>query len=183
MAVKKVTRRARASNQVKKLLEQSYSRVLVPDGGEHYTAEILEFPGCSSTGATPAEAYANLERAAETWLARWLSDGKEAPRPFTSKETSGRFALRLPKSLYVRASQAAARESVSLNLYIANAVAERVGASAAMQAFDGVVNELSKLAPRGAEGGTARRAGAAQAAQAAHSARHRSERIAAAARV
>jgi predicted HicB family RNase H-like nuclease len=123
----------------------------VPDGGEHYTAEILEFPGCSATGATPAEAYANLERAAETWLTRWLSDGKEAPRPFTSKETSGRFALRLPKSLYVRASQAAARESVSLNLYIANAVAERVGASAAMQAFDGVVNELSKLAPRSHE--------------------------------
>jgi predicted HicB family RNase H-like nuclease len=182
MAVKKVVRRARASNQVKKLLEQSYSRVLVPDGGEHYTAEILEFPGCSATGATPAAAYANLERAAESWLTRWLNDGKEAPRPFTSKETSGRFALRLPKSLYVRASQAAARESVSLNLYIANAVAERVGASAAMQAFDGVVNELSKLAPRGAESGAARRAGA-QAAQSAHSARYRSERMATAARV
>jgi predicted HicB family RNase H-like nuclease len=182
MAVKKVVRRTRATNQVKKLLEQSYSRVLVPDGGEHYTAEILEFPGCSATGATPAGAYANLERAAEVWLTRWLNDGKEAPRPFTSKETSGRFALRLPKSLYVRASQAAARESVSLNLYIANAVAERVGASAAMQAFDGVVNELSKLAPRGAESGATRRAGA-QSAQSAHSARHRGERMAAAARV
>jgi predicted HicB family RNase H-like nuclease len=182
MAVKKVVRRARASNQVKKLLEQSYSRVLVPDGGEHYTAEILEFPGCSATGATPAGAYANLERAAELWLTRWLNEGKEAPRPFTSKETSGRFALRLPKSLYVRASQAAAREAVSLNLYIANAVAERVGASAAMQAFDGVVNELSKLAPRGSESGTARRAGA-QSAQSAHSARYRSERTPAAARV
>ena len=148
MAIKNVSRRARASNQVKQLLEQSYSRVLVPDGGEHYTAELLEFPGCLSTGATPAQAYANLERAAEAWLVRWLREGKEAPRPFTSRETSGRFALRLPKSLYVRASQAAARESVSLNLYIANAVAERVGASAALSAFDGVVSELSKLAPR-----------------------------------
>jgi hypothetical protein len=108
-----------------------------------------------------------------------LGDGKEAPRPFTSKETSGRFALRLPKSLYVRASQAAARESVSLNLYIANAVAERVGASVAMQAFDGVVNELNKLAPRGGATLTARRAGAAGSTP---SSRQRDERIASAAR-
>lgn len=158
MPIKKAGRRARASTQVKKLLEQSYSRVLVPDGGEHYMAEVLEFPGCFSTGGTPAEAYANLERAAESWLVRWLSEGKEAPRPFTNRETSGRFALRLPKSLYVRASQAAARESVSLNLYIANAVAERVGASAALSAFDGVVSELSRLAPRSLEGVAARRA-------------------------
>ena len=154
---KKANRRARATVQVKRLLEQSYSRVLAPDGGEHYAAEILEFPGCSSTGATPAEAYANLERAAEAWLTRWLDDGREAPRPFSRSKTSGRFALRLPKSLYVRASQAAAREAVSLNLYIANAVAERVGASAALSAFDGIVNELSKLAPRASVSGPARR--------------------------
>jgi len=124
--------------------------VLVPNGDEHYTAEILEFPGCSSTGATPAEAYANLERTAEAWLTRWLNEGRDVPRPFISRDTSGRFALRLPKSLYVRASQAAAREAVSLNMYIANAVAERVGASATLSTFDGVVNELNKLGPRGA---------------------------------
>lgn len=154
--VKKTSGRARASTQVKKLLEQSYSRVVVPEGDGHYTAEILEFAGCTSTGATPALAYANLERAAEDWLTRWLGTGRAAPRPFTSRETSGRFALRLPKSLYVRASQAAARESVSLNLYIANAVAERVGASATLTAFDGVVGELSKLAQRGSLNGSVR---------------------------
>jgi hypothetical protein len=62
---------------------------------------------------------------------------------------------------------------VSLNLYIANAVAERVGASTALQAFDGVVSQLNKLAPRGAE--NARRASAAPSP---HSGRHRSERTA-----
>lgn len=143
--VRKIGGRARASTRVKKLLEQSYSRVVVPEGGGRYTAEVLEFPGCASTGASPAEAYKNLERAAELWLVRWLGEGREAPRPFTSRETSGRFALRLPKSLYVRASQAAARESVSLNLYIANAVAERVGVSATL---DGIVAELPRLEPR-----------------------------------
>jgi predicted RNase H-like HicB family nuclease len=153
---KRASRRGRTSTHAKKLLEQSYSRVLVPDGDQQYVAELLEFPGCSCTGATPAEAYANLERAAEAWITRCLDDGRDVPRPFTSREISGRFALRLPKSLYVRASQAAAREAVSLNLYIANAVAERVGTSATLSAFDGVVSELSKLAPRRSLGGAAR---------------------------
>lgn len=143
--VRRVGGRPRSSNQVKKLLEQSYSRVVVPQGGGRYAAEVLEFPGCIAAGASPAEAYTNLERAAEQWLARWLNEGREAPRPFTNQETSGRFALRLPKSLYVRASQAAARESVSLNLYIANAVAERVGVS---NTLDGIVGELTKFGPR-----------------------------------
>jgi predicted RNase H-like HicB family nuclease len=144
------TGRSRASTHVRKLLTQTYSRVLIPDGDDHFVAEILEFQGCSARGDTPAAAYANLERAAELWLAEWLSQGKEAPRPFTNSETTGRFALRLPKSLYVRASQAAACEGVSLNQYIANAVAERVGASTTLSAVDSVVNELKKLRVRGA---------------------------------
>jgi predicted RNase H-like HicB family nuclease len=142
---KRTTSRTRAPAHVKKLLAQTYARILTPEGDDQYGAEILEFPGCSAQGSTPAEAYANLERAAEVWLMDWLSQGKEAPRPLTNTATSGRFALRLPTGLYVRASQAAARERVSLNQYIANAVAERVGASTTLSAFDGMVSEVRKL--------------------------------------
>lgn len=85
--------------------------------------------------ATPNKAYDQLERAAERWLLDWLNEGKAVPQPLMNNTTSGRFALRLPRSLYVRASRAAARESVSLNQYIANAVAERVGASAVLAFF------------------------------------------------
>ena len=141
-------KRSRSNAEVKKLLAQTYSRVLIPSGAGWYVAEILEFPGCSAEGETPAEAYTKLERAAETWLFDWLSEGKAAPRPLTNTGTSGRFALRLPKSLYVRASKAAAFEHVSLNQYIANAVAERVGTSTALRAVDGLVSELKKLSPR-----------------------------------
>jgi len=107
----------------------------MPAEGGRYSAEILEFPGCSVEGQTPSQAYAQLEKAAEKWLLEWLSEGKAIPQPLMNNKTSGRFALRLPRSLYVRASRAAARESVSLNHYIANAVAERVGASAVLAAF------------------------------------------------
>jgi predicted RNase H-like HicB family nuclease len=148
MPKKAPPKRTRSSTEVKKLLAQTYSRVLIPSGEDLFVAEILEFPGCSAQGETPAEAYTKLERAAESWLSDWLSEGKAAPRPLTNSETSGRFALRLPKSLYVRASKAAAFEHVSLNQYIANAVAERVGTSNALQAVDGLVSELKKLSPR-----------------------------------
>lgn len=143
-------KRSRSSAEVKKLLAQTYSRVLMPTGEGVYVAEILEFPGCSAQGTSPAEAYSKLERAAEAWLTEWLNEGKAVPRPLSNTETSGRFALRLPKSLYVRASKAAAFEHVSLNQYIANAVAERVGTSTALRAVDGLVSELKKLSPRSA---------------------------------
>jgi len=131
----KSLKQKRPSNRARELLAHPYSRVLIPAAGGRYTAEILEFPGCSVEAATPNEAYAQLERAAEKWLLEWLDEGKAVPQPLMNNKTSGRFALRLPRSLYVRASRAAARESVSLNQYIANAVAERVGASAVLAAF------------------------------------------------
>jgi predicted RNase H-like HicB family nuclease len=145
MPKKASPKRPRSSAEVKKLLAQTYSRVLIPSGQGLFVAEILEFPGCSAQGETPAEAYTKLERAAELWLSDWLNEGKAAPRPLTNSETSGRFALRLPKSLYVRASKAAAFEHVSLNQYIANAVAERVGTSTALRSVDGLFDELRKL--------------------------------------
>jgi len=131
----KSAKQKKNSAQVRELLAKPYSRVLMPAEGGLYTAEILEFPGCSVEGHTPSEAYAQLEHAAEKWLHEWLNEGKVVPQPLMNNKTSGRFALRLPRSLYVRASRAAARESVSLNQYIANAVAERVGASAVLAAF------------------------------------------------
>ncbi len=121
----------RAPLRVRKLLSQPYTRVLIPEADGTFSAEILEFAGCSATGRTPSAAYANLERCAERWLRSWLAKGNPAPRLLVNQNTSGRFALRLPRSLYQRASQAAALESVSLNQFISNAVAERVGATAA----------------------------------------------------
>lgn len=131
---KKISKQKSLPAQVRELLARPYSRVLVPSDDGVFIAELLEFPGCSVRAETPSAAYVQLERRAEKWLSDWLEQGKVVPRPFLDNHASGRFALRLPRSLYVRASRAAARESVSLNQYIANAVAERVGASTALAA-------------------------------------------------
>jgi antitoxin HicB len=136
---KKISKHSSLSAPVRELLARPYSRVIVPsDAG--VIAEVREFPGCSVQAETPRAACVQLERRAEKWLSEWLEQGKTLPRPFLDNHASGRFALRLPRRSYVRASTAAARERVSLNRYIANAVAERAGASSALAAWGGRVD-------------------------------------------
>ena len=112
-------------------LKKPYGRVVRPEPDGTYMAEIVEFPGCVATGDTPADALANLESVAETWLDAVLSRGQSVPPPTDGEEFSGKLLLRLPKSLHRRAAQWAARDAVSLNQFVVAAVAERVGANAA----------------------------------------------------
>lgn len=51
----------------------------------------------------------------------------------STHKASGKVALRLPKSLHRLAALYAAREGVSLNQFLASAVAERVGAETAAE--------------------------------------------------
>ena len=123
-------------------LARPYSRILIPQEGGRFSAEILEFPGCFAEGETPEAAYANLEDAAASWLAACLAADTPVPPPLTNYEASGRFALRLPRSLYGRAAKTAAAEGTSLNQFIATAVAERIGALGVTEKLQAVVQAL-----------------------------------------
>jgi predicted RNase H-like HicB family nuclease len=127
---KKMREGAMATERVTatELLRKPYARVLIPSEDGGFTAEILEFPGCRSYGSTPDEAYQGLERAAESWIEASLDQGQEIPEPFGSVGFSGKFALRMPRSLHRRAASLAERDRVSLNQFCVTAIAERVGA-------------------------------------------------------
>ena len=90
----------------------------VCDGsGEYYFASVLELDGCMSDGATPEEAYANIREAMEGWIDTKLSGGFPVPAPIDAEKFSGKFVLRIPKTLHARLAMAAARDGVSLNQY------------------------------------------------------------------
>jgi predicted RNase H-like HicB family nuclease len=109
-----------------------YERVLIPDEASGtFTALIRELPGCVSQGDTPAEAYANLEDAAESWIGAALEVGQTIPAPRAAESHGGRVLLRLPRSLHREASEAAERDGTSLNQFILTAVAYRLGGKAA----------------------------------------------------
>jgi antitoxin HicB len=108
-------------------LRKPYGHLLVPEDEGGYRAEIIEFPGCFAEGETAAEAAANLEDAASSWLAAAIAKGQTIPEPMEELEYSGKLVVRLPKSLHRHAAFAANREGVSLNQFIVSSLAEQVG--------------------------------------------------------
>ncbi|MBI3329112.1 MAG: type II toxin-antitoxin system HicB family antitoxin [Nitrospinae bacterium] len=109
-------------------LKEPYGRILIPDEHGHYSAEILEFPGCFAEGATADEAIQALERAAKVWILAALDQGQEIPPPFMNQSFGGKVALRLPRSLHRMAARFAERDGTSLNQFLVTAIAARIGA-------------------------------------------------------
>jgi predicted RNase H-like HicB family nuclease len=109
-------------------LKRAYSRVVVPESDGTFRCEILEFPGCIASGDTAAQALANLEDVAESWLASTLARGQPIPEPIEENEFSGKLVLRWAKSMHRKAARAARYDGVSLNTFIGNCVAECLGA-------------------------------------------------------
>lgn len=62
-------------------LSAPYKRCVTPDADGSYRAEIAEFPGCIATGDTSADALANLEEVARSWLEGSLEKGLTIPAP------------------------------------------------------------------------------------------------------
>ena len=99
----------------------------VDNGEEYWLAEILDLPGCMADGATPNEAMESVEEAKELWISAHLEDGYEVPEPSDAREFSGRFVLRIPKSLHRSLALEAKREGVSLNQNIMTRLAATAG--------------------------------------------------------
>jgi predicted RNase H-like HicB family nuclease len=110
-------------------LNRPYGRVVIPESDGTFRAEIIEFPGCIAVGDTAAEALANLEGVAESWLEATLAKGQRISEPMENGGFSGKLVLRLPKTLHKKAAYMAARDGVSLNLFIISSVAQQVGRS------------------------------------------------------
>src|SRR5271154_1029776 len=127
-----MSKQARSASGVvdatKQYLQQPYARIILPESDGTYRSEILEFPGCISTGGSAAEALSQLEEVTKSWLLAALDAGQDIPQPIeNSNDFSGRLVLRLPKSLHKKAAWMAEREGVSLNQLIVSSLAESIG--------------------------------------------------------
>lgn len=87
------------------------------ESGRYFYGQVLELDGCQSHGSTFEEAYSNLREAMEGWIEVKLEFGDTIPEPVAQEGFSGKFVLRLPKSLHKRLSIEAQKEGVSLNQY------------------------------------------------------------------
>ena len=103
-----------------------YTRELIkePEGG--WFICIKELPGCMSQGDTVEEAMEMIEDAMRGWLDVSLEDGDDIPEPKLDEEFSGKFVVRLPRSLHRQLVETAEREGVSLNQFVNVALARAV---------------------------------------------------------
>ena len=85
------------------------------ESGHYFYGRILELDGCQSTGDTLEELYEGLKEAMEGYIEVKLENGLEIPIPENIEKYSGKFNVRLPKSLHQRLSIEAEKEGVSLN--------------------------------------------------------------------
>lgn len=93
---------------------------LSPDEGGGWLAEITELPGCYSDGETPEAALSSLRELLPFWLQVASEEKRPIPSPQTkaSEQFSGKFTLRVPKSLHRHLALRAEAEGISLNQYI-----------------------------------------------------------------
>lgn len=116
------------SQEIKRILKLPYHHVVVPDTETGtYTALIQEFPGCIAQGSSQSKALEALKSAAESWLEAALDMKLTIPTPAFEPEYSGKIALRISRSYHAQAIKAAERDGISLNQFLAGAIAEKLG--------------------------------------------------------
>ncbi len=115
---------------VEEYLHLPYRVILIPDrdedGNEGFVAEVEELHGCYSQGRTVDEAYQKIHDAMAGWVSVALADGQSIPEPRELTPYSGKFVVRLPRTLHGELVRAAEGEDVSLNQFVSAALSSAV---------------------------------------------------------
>ena len=98
-------------------LSLQYGMNAVADVGGGYVAVFPDLPGCLTQAETMEELVTTANEARELWIETEYERGNDIPLPSYPVE-SGKFNLRIPKSLHRSLAQAAERDGVSLNHYV-----------------------------------------------------------------
>jgi len=94
---------------------EKYSTVILwseADGG--FVAMHPELPGCVAFGSTQAEALELLAEFREAWIDQAKDEGRELPQPIVHEYT-GKFTVRISRSLHREVAAKALANGVSLN--------------------------------------------------------------------
>ena len=104
--------------EVKDYMKLPYTRLVQEmndESGHYFYGRILELDGCQTTADTLTELYENLNDIMESYLEIKIENQLSIPIPETTDKYSGRFVVRLPKTLHQRLAIEASMEGVSLN--------------------------------------------------------------------
>jgi antitoxin HicB len=97
--------------------------------GGGYMVEFPDLPGCVADGESLEDALKNAEDALGSWIKTAEEFGDKIPEPSLPTNFSGRWQLRVPKSLHAALVLRAKQEGVSLNTLTITLLAQSIGGS------------------------------------------------------
>jgi len=92
-----------------------YEEKIIPSPEGGFVGTVPDLPGCITQAETKAELLDMIEDAKKCWLQAALDMGEEIDEPAQDEQFSGRFNLRIPKSLHKKLAESAKADGVSLN--------------------------------------------------------------------
>ncbi len=104
--------------QISDYMKLPYTRLVQEindESGHYFYGRILELDGCQTTSDNLEELYSDLNELMESYLEIKLENNLPIPIPETAEKYSGKFVVRLPKTLHQRLAIEAQKEGVSLN--------------------------------------------------------------------
>ena len=88
-------------------------------------ASVRELKGCMTEADEFEEAARQIRDAMHVWILDAIDSGSPIPEPRSDEEFSGKFSVRVPKSLHRDLVHRAKREGVSLNQYVTSMLSRR----------------------------------------------------------
>jgi antitoxin HicB len=133
-----------AKHPVEYYLAQIYPFNAVADDGE-YVVMFPDLPGCLTQVERVEDIGAAAEEARTLWIETAYEQGLEIPLPTSADDFSGRFNVRIPRSLHRQLVQNAKREGISLNQYVTYLLTLSNAQHEAATNLDAVRQELARL--------------------------------------
>lgn len=99
-------------------LAMQYPFNVIADEEGGYVVVYPDLPGCMTQVESLDELPAMAEDARTGWIETEYELGHDIPLPSYPQAYSGKFVVRLPRSLHRRLAESAEREGVSLNQYV-----------------------------------------------------------------
>ena len=99
-------------------LSLEYTFEVIADPGGGYVIRYPDLPGCLSQTDDINQVVPFATEIRELWIETEYEDGHSIPLPTYPEEYSGKFNLRIPKSLHRKLAKSASADGVSLNHYI-----------------------------------------------------------------
>jgi antitoxin HicB len=96
--------------------EYPFQVIASRDGG--YVVLYPDLPGCMTQADTIDEIPELAEEARRLWIETEYEDGRDIPLPSYPEEYSGKFVVRLPRTLHRQLSEQAERQGISLNQHV-----------------------------------------------------------------